>query len=121
MHPRSRPALIACVALFAGLATAPAARAGAAPERPTFEHHVRPILKAYCLDCHGGGDKLRGKLDLRLRRFAVKGGRGGPAVVPHDVRKSPLVERLRAGEMPPGEKKVPAVQVALIERWVAAG
>jgi hypothetical protein len=53
--------------------------------------------------------------------LAVKGGSSGPAVVPHDAGKSLLVERLRAGEMPPGEKKVPAAQIAVIERWVAAG
>src|SRR5262249_60622511 len=27
----------------------------------------------------------------------------------------------KAGEMPPGEKKVPAEQVAVIEKWLAAG
>src|SRR5688500_6980252 len=41
--------------------------AGFAPaaEPVTFERHVRPILKAYCLDCHGAGEKMPGGLDLR--------------------------------------------------------
>ena len=34
-----------------------------ADDNLTFENQVRPILKAYCLDCHGGGEKLEGKLD----------------------------------------------------------
>jgi len=29
--------------------------------------------------------------------------------------------RVREGEMPPGEKKVPAEQIAVIERWIASG
>src|ERR1044071_2270393 len=90
----------------------PVAADGAAPaEKVTFEQHVRPILKAYCIECHGGGEKPKGQLDLRLRRFIVKGGRSGPAVVAHHPGKSPLVERLRSGEMPPTEKKVPAEQI----------
>ena len=28
---------------------------------------------------------------------------------------------MKAGEMPPGEKKVPADQIAVIEKWIAAG
>src|SRR5437764_8487632 len=43
----------------------------------TFEAHVRPLLRAYCFDCHGEGEKLRGGLDLRLRRLIVKGGENG--------------------------------------------
>jgi hypothetical protein len=92
-----------------------------AAEPPTFERDVRPILKTYCLDCHGGGEKLEGNLDLRLRRFAVKGGDTGPAIVPGDAAGSFLIERLKAGEMPPTEKKVPADKIAVIEQWIAAG
>jgi hypothetical protein len=92
-----------------------------AAEPITFERHVRPILKAYCLDCHGAGEKLPGGLDLRLKRFALTGGKSGPAIVPKDPGKSPLVERIRSGEMPPGEKKVPAAQIAVIEQWIAGG
>ncbi|MBN9122192.1 MAG: PSD1 domain-containing protein [Planctomycetes bacterium] len=105
---------------LAVLILAPAAPATAA-EPVTFEQHVRPILKAYCLDCHGAGEKMSGGLDLRLKRFAVAGGKNGAAVVPKEPGKSPLVERMKAGEMPPGEKKVPAEQIAIIEKWIAAG
>jgi hypothetical protein len=93
----------------------------AAADPPNFERHVRPVLKAYCLDCHGAGEKLRGGLDLRLKRFAMKGGKNGPAVIAKDPANSPLLQRLKTGEMPPGEKKVPADQIAVIEKWIAAG
>ncbi len=87
----------------------------------TFERHVRPIFKAYCLDCHGGGAELKGKLDLRLARTARRGGKRGPALVPGKPEESVLLDRIREGEMPPGEKKVPPAQVAIIERWIAQG
>mgnify|MGYP002386574936 CR=1 FL=1 len=110
--PRGPAALVALL-----IAAGPAA----ADEPLTFERHVRPILRAYCLDCHGGGEKHAGGLDLRLKRFALAGGKDGPAVVPGDAAKSLLVERLKSGEMPPGEKKVPAAEIAVIEKWIAGG
>ncbi|QDV38433.1 PSD1 and planctomycete cytochrome C domain-containing protein [Tautonia plasticadhaerens] len=87
----------------------------------TFERDVRPILKAYCLDCHGGEEDLEGDLDLRLRRFAADGGLSGPAIEPGHPDESLLMFRLEDGEMPPGEKKVPPDQVEVIRRWIAAG
>lgn len=91
-----------------------------AEDSPTFEKDVRPILRTYCLDCHGG-ESTKGKLDLRLKRFAESGGSSGPAIVAGDVDDSYLLARIQDGEMPPGEKKVPAEQIAVIERWIAAG
>jgi len=92
-----------------------------ADERLTFEKDVRPIFKAYCLDCHGGDGTPKAKLDLRLKRFAESGGESGPAIVPGKPEESYLFERLQSGEMPPGEKKVPAEKLALVERWIAQG
>jgi hypothetical protein len=92
-----------------------------AAEPLTFEQHVRPILKAYCLDCHGAGEKMPGGLDLRLKRFALAGGKTGPALDLKDAAKSLLIERMKSGEMPMGEKKVPADQIAIIEKWIAGG
>jgi len=86
----------------------------------TFEKDVRPILRTYCLDCHGG-ETVKGKLDLRLRRFAEAGGTSGPALVPGDADESYLLVRMQEGEMPPGEKKVPPELIAVVERWIAAG
>jgi hypothetical protein len=93
---------------------------GRCEEPSTFERDVRPILRTYCLDCHGG-EATKGDLDLRLKRFAEKGGTSGPALVAGDPDASYLLIRMQEGEMPPGEKKVPAEQVAVIERWIAAG
>ncbi len=88
---------------------------------PSFEADIRPILKAYCLDCHGGAEKLSGGLDLRLRRFLVTGGESGTAIQPGMPADSLILRRIISGEMPPGEKKVPADKVQIIERWIATG
>jgi hypothetical protein len=119
MNQRLWPLSIFCLAFYTALIGAPAVVI--AEDKVTFEQHVRPIFKVYCLDCHGGGDKLKGKLDLRLRRFAVRGGKSGPALIPGDASTSRLLKRLKAGEMPPGEKKVPAEHIAVIERWITDG
>ncbi|MBX7165739.1 MAG: PSD1 and planctomycete cytochrome C domain-containing protein [Pirellulales bacterium] len=92
-----------------------------AAESLTFEQHIRPIFKAYCFDCHGATDEKQAHLDLRLVRFQLAGGDSGPALAPGQPDESHLVQRLRSGEMPPGEVKVPADQLAMLERWIAAG
>ena len=86
----------------------------------TFEKQVRPILKAYCFDCHGG-EETHGGLDLRQRRFILRGGEIGPGLVPGSATSSHLLTRVLSEEMPPGEKKVPAAERAILERWIAAG
>jgi len=90
-------------------------------EELVFERHVRPILKAHCFHCHGELGETQGGLDLRLRRFLVSGGDSGPAIVPGKPDESYLVARIRSQEMPPGEAKMPANELAIIERWIAAG
>lgn len=100
-----------------------AASSAAAVEKtpPTFEDHVRPILRAYCFDCHGEGEKHKSDLDLRLQRLIVKGGKTGPGLVPGKPADSLLYQRIRAGEMPPGKTKLSNEQIETIARWIAAG
>ncbi len=118
--------ITASMLLPAGIGQALAARPAAVPKGggqpvPVFETEIRPILKAYCFDCHGGEEKIEANLDLRLKRFMERGGQSGRALVPGDAAKSLLLKRVKGGSMPPVGKKVPAEQVALLERWIAAG
>ncbi|HEY1171346.1 MAG TPA: PSD1 and planctomycete cytochrome C domain-containing protein [Verrucomicrobiae bacterium] len=87
----------------------------------TFEKDVRPILKAQCFECHGEGEKLKGGIDLRLRRTLLQGGESGPGIVLNQPAKSHLVELIRAGEMPPRDKKLTPAEIAIIEQWIASG
>lgn len=92
-------------------------------ERPTitFEEHVRPILKTHCLDCHGATEPVEGGLDLRLMRLMRAGGESGAALVPGDSESSLMLRRIRSGEMPPGDKKVPRHEQDLLATWIDSG
>jgi len=91
------------------------------PTGLTFEKDIRPILRTHCLDCHGSQNVRKGNLDLRLKRLIVKGGDSGAAITPGHPDDSYLLDRLKSGEMPPGEAKVPPKEIALIEAWIAGG
>lgn len=119
-----RVGFLTCWSLVALLATVfdSAAHAADGPSAlPTFEHDIRPILRAHCLDCHGGSHDKEANLDLRLVRFQVQGGDSGPALVPGQPDASLLLKRVRAREMPPGEAKLNPREIDLLERWIAAG
>ncbi len=91
------------------------------PGALTFEHDVRPILKAHCFLCHGEEEKPKGELDLRLVRLMMHGGESGPAIVAGKSAESLLLQRLRAGEMPPGPKKLLAKEIDTIAHWLDQG
>lgn len=86
-----------------------------------FESDIRPILREYCLDCHGATDKLEGGLDLRLVRFMHMGGDSGPSLSANDPEQSMLWQRIAKNEMPPGEAKVSPEKKEKLRRWIAAG
>ncbi|MBX3422767.1 MAG: PSD1 domain-containing protein [Pirellulaceae bacterium] len=87
----------------------------------TFETNVRPILREYCLDCHGASNEIEASLDLRLARFILAGGDSGPAIVPGDPEDSLLVQMVSSGQMPPGEVRLSPEKVSIIRQWIAAG
>ncbi len=96
--------------------------ARAAEREVTFEHDVKPILKAHCTSCHGEEEKPKGGVDLRLRRFMDKELDGGDHVlVPGKPDDSEMVRLIREGEMPKKGKKLTPAQLATIERWIAQG
>ncbi len=109
--------------LLPALAVALVGRAGGAEPAVTFERDVRPILKVHCFQCHGEAGKPKGKLDLRLRRTIVAGGRAGPAIAPGRPDASLLVRRITDHEMPPPEvtKRPTPREIELIRRWISAG
>lgn len=96
-------------------------RIHAAEPALTFERDIRGIFRTHCYDCHGATETLEGSLDLRLVRFMEKGGDSGAAVVRGKPEESLLIERIRKGEMPPGQAKVSAEELKKLETWVAAG
>ena len=96
--------------------------AGATPPRvPQFETDVLPILTARCMECHDA--KTRdGRLQLETVSSLLAGGLNGPAAVAGSPDQSLLVERVQAGEMPPGKKeRLSSEQISILRRWIRAG
>lgn len=94
-----------------------------------FGRDVQPILSDNCFACHGP-DKANRKSGLRLdeRAAALAPAKSGnAAIVPGDVTKSTLIERIFADDaediMPPpkSHKKLTAAQKETLKRWVAEG
>ncbi len=77
------------------------------------------VLKTRCVSCHGPA-KLEGKLDLALPPGIKRGGKHGAAVVPGDLSKSVLWQRVEAGEMPE-DAPLPDEEKAALKRWIEAG
>jgi len=111
---------VAAASTSSSASASPSSKSSAA-DSLAFETSVRPIFKAHCFQCHGEEDEVQGGLDVRLVRLLKKGGESGPAVVAGDHKKSLLYERIAAGEMPPGEKKLSAQELATVARWIDAG
>jgi mono/diheme cytochrome c family protein len=109
----------------------PVIRAGDAPpggtkldpaEEEFFEAKVRPVLAEHCLECHGA-EKSKGGLRLDGRASMLKGGDGGPAVVPGKPDESALVEAIRYDgevQMPP-KGKLKDADIAALTEWVKRG
>ena len=103
------PIMLRSVALLSAFALL-FARPTVAAEPPAFNAQIRPLFKANCFECHGEGEKLKGDLDLRLRRFAAKGGTTGPAFVEGNPGASLLLEKVASGGyvIPPKKPATPA-------------
>lgn len=84
-----------------------------------FEQSVGPILTRRCLECHSGAEP-KGGLDLTRREKLLAGGETGPALVPGEVEKSLLWQRITADEMPP-KKPLSQAEKDVLRQWIAAG
>ena len=102
-----------------GLIVFVAITAQAADDVPNFEHDLAPLLKRHCVKCHGPL-KQEGKLNLAVPGLLMRGGKSGPAVVPHDAGASLIWQRVSADEMPP-EMPLSAAEKSLLKRWIVAG
>jgi hypothetical protein len=78
-----------------------AAETASATELRFFEQHVRPLLLAKCIKCHGP-EKQENNLRLDSRDSILQGGDSGPAVVPGNTEESLLFEAVNYAslEMP---------------------
>jgi mono/diheme cytochrome c family protein len=100
-----------------------AAQAIVPPAAPvSFTTDVDPILERSCRGCHGDSQQM-GKLDLRTREAALRGGAHGPAIVPSNAEQSRLYRMVAGLEQPamPLSGTLSARDVATLKAWIDQG
>lgn len=98
-------------------------------EAVNYNRDIQPLLAEHCFHCHGKDESGRkGKLRLDDRDLALKGGKEeGPAIVPGQPDKSPLLARIMSHDkdevMPPSKenKPVKAADIEKLRQWIADG
>ena len=90
-----------------------------------FAKDIQPLLQNSCIKCHGP-EKQKSKLRLDTREAALKGGKGGAALVPGNAEKSELYRRiiLPKGDddvMPNEGDLLTKAQTDLIRDWINQG
>ena len=89
-----------------------------------YARDVKPLLAKQCVACHGA-EKPRGALRLDTGAAAIRGGRGGPAVVPGNAEDSPLYLAVKGegtGErMPLKRPPLSADEIEKLRVWIDAG
>jgi len=117
------------VAMAGLIAARPSAAADSAP---SFSRDIKGVLSNRCVRCHGpdaGSRHGGGDGGLRLDTFAgATADLGGhAAIVPGRPEESEILKRITSDDpdlvMPPPDagERLPAKQVELLKRWIAAG
>ena len=109
MRPRRRLVGLALAALASGAA----ARASAKPAGESFDAAVAPLVKRYCIDCHGPKDPEGG-----LSLDGLKGDLSKPAEL--EAWQS-VLDRVESHEMPPEDAEQPSeTERQRAGRWLTA-
>ena len=91
----------------------------------SFKRHIKPIFESSCLHCHNG-DPIAGRLDLRNRDEAFRGGAEAALIVPGSPEKSRLFTKILLadqdpGAMPPTGHALSEKQIARVKAWIEQG
>ena len=106
-----------------------AAQAGAVPalgpdEVPSYEVHVAPIVKRYCVSCHRPG-KTNNNYLMQTYEETMETGDNAPNVIPGDLNNNLIRmihrEEIEAGGPMPPTKALPDEYIDIFERWVQGG
>lgn len=101
----------------------PASLAGI-PEKIDFWRDVDPIFKRACYECHDA-DEQKGELRMDTREFQLKGGDGGPSIIPGNSKDSLTMIRIRGegddAQMPKKKPPLSPRETAIIAKWIDQG
>ena len=108
---------------------AEAAQASAIPELgpdevPSYEVHIVPIVKRYCISCHRPGKK-NGEYFMATYDEVMQSGDYAPNVIPGDLTSNLIRmihrEEIEAGGPMPPTKALKPELIDIFERWVLGG
>lgn len=94
-------------------------------EVPSYDVHVAPLFKRYCVSCHRPGKKNNNYLMGNYEEVMTSGDDAGKNVIPGDLNSNLIRminwEEIEAGgPMPPTKQLKPEI-IDIITRWVLAG
>jgi len=105
--------------LFAG-AVIPAASAADTAAKVDFPHTIVPILKAHCVECHGG-HRHAGDFTINTREAILKAG----VVEPGKAADSHLIDLVTSDDkkerMPKDKPALSATDVNALRNWIDEG
>jgi len=112
----------ASAALAVDAGPSPAPKPGRGDE---LAREATALFAVSCLSCHGA-ERPKGGLRLDDRAALLRGGEGGPAIVPGRSADSLLLRRVRtetadAPRMPVKKAALTTEQIALLTTWIDAG
>ncbi|MCU0486011.1 MAG: c-type cytochrome [Anaerolineales bacterium] len=94
-------------------------------ELPSYEIHVQPIIKRYCISCHRPGKK-NNNYTMQTYDEILNSGDNAPVILPGNPDASLFMRLVRreeldeAGPMPPTKELKPEY-ASILELWIAAG
>ncbi len=95
------------------------------PRALYFRAQVAPIFESKCVWCHAAAPDTASGLDLTSAPGLLKGGHGGPAVIPGDAKASVLYQAITHThatlKMPKNGGKLDDAQIAIIAKWINDG
>ncbi len=93
-------------------------------EVPSYDVHVAPIFKRYCVSCHVPGKKNNNYL-MRTYAEVMESGDHAPNIIPGDLNSNLIRmvyrEEIEAGGPMPPTKALKPELVEILERWVLGG
>ena len=94
----------------------------------SYQADVQPILKQYCLECHGDGGEGYAKSGLLMssHESLMKGTKFGSIVKPGDGLSSVLIMLVEGRadpsiKMPHGKASLPKDKIEVLKQWVVQG
>ncbi len=91
----------------------------------SYNEHIRPIINAKCINCHGGVKKAGGLSFLFREEALGETDSGIPAIIPGDPKNSELIKRIKHHDpelrMPFEADPLTESEIELLEAWIDQG